>query len=268
LHAQRRGDIVRRIPEAGQASDARLEVAPGVGEALRRGVECLRSLQDERGWWKGALDTNVTMDAEDLLMREFLGIRTPRETAAAARWIRSQQRDDGTWANFHDGPGDVSTTAEAYAALRLAGDPVDAVHMRAAASFVRDAGGLEATRVFTRLWLALFGLWSWDDLPALPPEAILLPSAFPLNIYDFACWARQTIVPLTIVAAHRPARPLPFGLDELRTGRAAPALAPGLRDWPQRLTLLDRVLHRYERRPLGVLRRLALDRAERWVIAR
>jgi squalene-hopene/tetraprenyl-beta-curcumene cyclase len=256
------------IPRAGQAVQAQPECGPEVGEALERGVDHLRSLQHPRGWWKGALDTNVTMDAEDLLMREFLGIRAARETEPAARWIRSQQRGDGTWANFHGGPGDLSTTAEAYAALRLAGDPPDAAHMRAAAAFVRDSGGLEATRVFTRLWLALFGLWSWDDLPALPPEAVLLPSRFPLNVYDFACWARQTIVPLTIVAAHRPARPLPFGLDELRTGAAPPAVRPGLRDWPARLTLLDRLLHGYERRPLGALRRLALDRAERWVVAR
>jgi squalene-hopene/tetraprenyl-beta-curcumene cyclase len=237
-------------------------------EAVERGVERLRALQDPRGWWKGPLDTNVTMDAEDLLMREFLGIRTSRETEAAARWIRSQQRADGTWANFHGGPGDLSTTAEAYAALRLAGDEPDADHMGAAAAFVREGGGLEATRVFTRLWFALFGLWSWDDLPALPPEVILLPSRFPLNVYDFACWARQTIVPLTIVAAHRPSRPLPFGLDELRTGTRPAAVGPGLRSWPERLTLLDRVLHRYERRPLGALRRLALDRAEQWVVAR
>ena len=54
----------------------------------------------------------------------------------------------------------------------------------------------------------------------------------PLNIYDFACWARQTIVPLTVVAAHRPVRPLPFGIDELRIGsspgrRRAPASCAG-----------------------------------------
>ena len=76
--------------------------------------------------------------------------------------------------------------------------------MRAAAEFVRKAGGIEEARVFTRIWLALFGGWSWDDLPELPPEMILLPTWFPLNIYDFGCWARQTIVPLTVVAAYRP----------------------------------------------------------------
>ena len=48
--------------------------------------------------------------------------------------------------------------------------PPDAEHMRAAAEFIREQGGIERARVFTHLWLALFGLWSWDDVPALPPE--------------------------------------------------------------------------------------------------
>src|SRR5690606_2646593 len=124
-------------------------------------------------------------------------------TAAAATWIRNQQREDGTWATFHGGPGDLSTTIEAYVALRLAGDDPAAPHMDRARRFVVDAGGVEASRVFTRIWLALVGRWDWDDLPALPPEVMLLPPRVPLNIYDFACWARQTIVPLTVVFAHR-----------------------------------------------------------------
>ncbi len=71
--------------------------------------------------------------------------------------------------------------------------------MRSAAEFIRSHGGVEAARVFTHLWLALFGLWSWDRVPALPPEMMLLPPRFPLNIYDFACWARQTLVALSVV---------------------------------------------------------------------
>jgi squalene-hopene/tetraprenyl-beta-curcumene cyclase len=255
-------------------------------------------MQHQDGWWKGELETNVTMDAEDLLLREFLGIGSPEVTAASARWIRSKQRADGSWATFHGGPPDLSTTAEAYVALRLAGDPIDAPHMRHAAEFVRAAGGIEHSRVFTRIWLALFGLWPWAQLPVLPPEIMFLPTAVPLNIYDFACWARQTIVALSVVIAHRPVRRLPFGIDELRattgavkaplgpttprapmTGRAATAgsahrrggrlkkLLP-LSTWPSRFRALDRLLHLYERRPLKVLRRAALARAERWIVAR
>ena len=79
--------------------------------------------------------------------------RPPRdETERSASWIRSQQREDGTWANFHGGPGELSTTIEAYWALRLAGDAPEAQHMQAAASFIRARGGLAArARVHARL---------------------------------------------------------------------------------------------------------------------
>jgi squalene-hopene/tetraprenyl-beta-curcumene cyclase len=247
--------------------------AGGVGNAGRGGAEAalkaacehLLGLQSTEGWWKGELQTNVTMDAEDLLLREFLGVRTPADTAEAARWIRSEQRDDGSWANFHGGPGDLSTTIEAYTALRLAGEPADAPHLRAAAAFVRRGGGIEASRVFTRIWLALFGQWPWTDLPVIPPELVLLPPWFPLNVYDWACWARQTIVPLTVVSARRPVRPLPFDLDELRTGRMRGAPRAG---WEGFFAALDRALHRYERRPVPGLRRAALRRAAEWIVAR
>ncbi|MGK5629220.1 squalene--hopene cyclase, partial [Streptomyces sp. URMC 123] len=215
-----------------RAPSASIDARPSAGEtvtsvraaeeALSRAVERLLARQHRDGWWKGDLQTNVTMDAEDLLLRQFLGIRDARTTEAAARFIRSEQREDGTWATFHGGPGEISATVEAYVALRLAGDAPDAPHMAAASGWVREHGGIAAARVFTRIWLALFGWWKWEDLPELPPELIYFPSWFPLNIYDFGCWARQTIVPLTIVSAKRPVRPAPFPLDELHTDPARP----------------------------------------------
>jgi len=272
----------------------------GASACLDRATAALTSLQHRDGWWKGELETNVTMDAEDLLLREFLGIRTSEQTAASARWIRSKQRADGSWATFYGGPPDLSTSAEAYVALRLAGDPIDADHMRRAAGFVRDAGGIEHTRVFTRIWLALFDLWPWAQLPVLPPEIMFLPTWVPLNVYDFACWARQTIVALSVVSAYRPVHRLDFGIDELRTAirpgpptftapavrgtqpagarstqpagaRTGAGLANRLRplaSWAGRFQALDRLLHAYERKPVKVLRRAALARAERWIVAR
>ncbi len=239
--------------------------------ALERACEHLLSLQDEAGWWQGELQTNVTMDAEDMFLREFLSVRRADETERSAAWIRSQQRADGTWTNFHGGPGELSTTIEAYWALRLAGDPPEGEHMRAAASFVRESGGPERARVFTHLWMALFGLWSWERVPALPPEIVLLPWRAPLNVYDFACWARQTIVALSVVKAHRPVRELPFDLSELRSADSSPPSLPAASP-PSRigawLTRLDGMMRAYERRPLRPLRRLALARAERWIVSR
>src|SRR5262249_46542123 len=116
-----------------------VDVRADAESALLRARDHLLSLQDPAGWWKGELETNVTMDAEDLLLREFLGIREAEATERSAAWIRSQQHPDGCWSQFHVGPGDLSTTVEAYVALRLAGDDPDTEHMRAAAAFARAA---------------------------------------------------------------------------------------------------------------------------------
>ncbi|MCL2768921.1 MAG: squalene--hopene cyclase [Solirubrobacterales bacterium] len=235
--------------------------------ALERGCAKLLAMQSQEGWWQAELQSNVTMDAEDMLLREFLGIRRVDQSERSAAWIRSQQREDGTWGNFHGAPGDLSTTIEAYWALRLVGDSPEEEHMRAAARFIRERGGIERARVFTHVWLALFGLWPWEQVPSLPPEIVLLPRSVPLNIYDFACWARQTVVALSVVLAHKPRRALPFALDELHNTEGWTPKPPRSRRgaW---LGRLDRALGVYERRPIGALRRLALARAERWIVRR
>jgi squalene-hopene/tetraprenyl-beta-curcumene cyclase len=243
------------------------EAADPIEQALARGREHLLSLQLEDGYWRGELETNVTMDAEDLLLREFLGIRDAGVSRRAANWIRSRQRDDGSWAQFHGGPGDLSTTVEAYLALRLAGDVPEAEHMRAAAAFAREAGGIQEARVFTHIWLAMFGAWPWERVPALPAEVMLLPPRVPLSVYDFACWARQTVVALSVVLSYRPSRSLPFGLQELWGPRP---WSPPKPDSPagRAFIALDRVLHLYQRRPLRRLRELCMARAERWIVDR
>ncbi|GAA2093158.1 squalene--hopene cyclase [Streptomyces albiaxialis] len=236
-----------------------------------RAVDHLLARQDEQGWWKGDLETNVTMDAEDLLLREFLGIRDEKILRAAANFVRAQQREDGTWATFHGGPGELSTTIEAYVALKLAGDDPEAPHMARAAAWVRENGGVARSRVFTRIWLALFGWWRWEDLPELPPELIYLPKWFPLNIYDFGCWARQTIVPLTVVSALRPVHPAPFRIDELHRDPARP-LPPGrmapATTWDGAFQRIDRALHAYRKVAVKPLRRAALKDASRWIVER
>ncbi|MEU9123301.1 squalene--hopene cyclase [Streptomyces sp. NPDC048506] len=277
------GALPPRAPSASEATAETTESAAQTRTAVRkdtadaarrattRATDYLLSVQDPNGWWKGDLATNVTMDAEDLLLRQFLGIQDPELTEAAARYIRGEQQTDGTWATFHGGPGELSTTIEGYVALRLAGDEPDAPHMAKASAWVREQGGIAASRVFTRIWLALFGWWRWEDLPELPPELIYLPRWFPLNIYDFGCWARQTIVPLTVVSAKRPVRPAPFALDELHVDPQNPdpprPLAPAA-SWDGLFQRLDRALHLYHKVAPRTLRGAAMRSAARWIIER
>src|ERR1700733_6281172 len=286
---------VRRAPTRGtEAMGARRRTQPGVTDSasepvtpdgsafaltgelgevaaatLARARDHLLGLQDPRGWWIGELETNVTMDAEDLMLRHFLGILTEADLKETAAWIRSQQREDGTWANFYGGPGDLSTTVEAYVALRLAGDLVDAEHMKTAAGWITGQGGLTATRVFTRMWLALSGLWDWNALPVIPPEVIYLPSWFPLKIYDWGCWGRETIVALAVVSSFKPSNPVPFTVEELYA--AVPGLPPkaGQKDpWSLAFTALDKALHKIEPRIPVRARRAALRRCTDWIVAR
>ena len=241
-----------------------------IAEALKNASDSLISRQDPQGWWKGELETNVTIEAGDLFMRQFMGISQPELLSKTANWIRSKQREDGTWANFYRGAPELSTTTEAYAALRLAGDSMDAPHMKSARKYILDSGGLERTRVFTRIWMALFGEYPYEKLPTLLPEMIFLPKWMPFNIYNFACWARQTIAPLLILGAHKPVRPvLGFKVDELKTGLlSAEREKRPISTQAGRLQVLDKAAGLYDRISIGPLRRRSIKKLERWILER
>jgi squalene-hopene/tetraprenyl-beta-curcumene cyclase len=74
------------------------------------------------------------------------------------------------------------------------------------------------------------------------------------------------VAALTVISAHRPVRSIPVTIDELRTGTQPSR--PAASRWGKRFEQLDRALHVYERRPITVLRKLALQRAERWIVQR
>jgi squalene-hopene/tetraprenyl-beta-curcumene cyclase len=207
--------------------------------ALERGTARLLELQHRDGYWVGELESNATMIAQHLFWHHFVGLRTPELDRKIANELLARQRDDGTWAIWYGGPADLSTSIEAYAALRLAGrDPGPA-----ARDYIVSAGGVPKSRVFTKCFLALLGQWPWQRIPTVPPEIVLLPPGGPFSVYDFACWARQTVVPLSVVEALRPVRRAPIDLREI-------GAIPGRSRAP--------------RRP-GALRRRAIAVAERWV---
>ena len=80
-------------------------VEKGVAEAIALARAHLKDRQEPDGWWKGELETNVTMDAEDVLLRHFLGILDDNVVAGAAERIRSQQRPDGAVGDVLRRPG-------------------------------------------------------------------------------------------------------------------------------------------------------------------
>lgn len=229
---------------------------------IARAHQWFRGAQLADGYWWEELESNATMDAEYILMTHFLGARDAQRWAGVAADIRSYQRADGSWALYEGAPGDLSTTIECLFALRLSGDR--GPHLDRAAAFAREKGGIARARVFTRIWLALLGEWSWDDLPAMPLELMLLPDRAPLSIYRFASWARATIVPLLILMNDRPVRRTEVSLADLRT----PAIPMPADDIVDRLFVAaDRVFKAYHRAPWHPGRARAKRKAEQWILS-
>lgn len=254
-------------------SGSRTSTHEALDEAIRRSQEYFLRTQHPDGYWMGELETNVCMAAEYLLLTHFLGVRDDTRWKKIARYIRGQQRPDGTWAIYFGGPPDINATVESYFALKLAGVSPDQPAMRKARDWVLSVGGVPRVRVFTKIWLAMFGQWDWRGVPVLPPEMMFLPHWFPLNIYDFASWARATIVPMLIILTERPVSPVPgcAHIDELypngRDGTDyAPPRPPGA-TWRRFFHEADGLLRRYDRLAARGLRARAYRAAEEWIVA-
>jgi squalene-hopene/tetraprenyl-beta-curcumene cyclase len=208
-------------------------------EAIDRGTRRLLELQRPGGIWVGELESNVTMTAQHLFWHHVLGLRTPDVDRRIANELMARMRDDGTWAIWFEGPADLSTSIEAYVALRMAGVDPGAK----ALAYIRREGGVPKSRLFTKCFLALLDQWPWQRMVPIPPELVLLPPSAPFSIYNFACWARQTFVALSVAQSLRPVRPADVDLSAIGAirGGTRPAGRP------------------------NALRRRALARAERWI---
>src|SRR3954454_16352047 len=192
----------------------------GVDNAAER----LLSLQHPDGWWKGELESNATMIAEHLFLLHFLGLRDAETDRLLANELLARRRDDGTWSIWFDGPPDLSVTVEAYTALKLAG--VDAGDLTR--EYIRGGGRVRGARLFTRAFLALIGQWPWRRLAHVPVELIMLPANGPLSVYDFACWARQTMVALSVVEAMQAGSASAVALTKVGGRRTAHSRPPRL----------------------------------------
>ena len=185
-------------------------------EALRSAVDWLLEHQDASGWWSGELETNVTMTAEHVLLLRFLGVSHDDIRDGAIRHIR---RCAARGRHLGAVPRRPRRSQHDHRGVRRPSRPGGRRHGPARCAWrcacILDQGGLVEARVFTKIWLALFGVYPWNGVPSMPPELVRLPSWAPLNLYDFACWARGTIAPLLIVISRRPVRDLGVGVDEV-----------------------------------------------------
>ncbi len=249
----------------------------GAAEAVRRAGDYLAGLQRPEGYWWGELTADTTLESDFVLLQLWLyppsgsswNPPTRRLVDKAVRSILARQLPDGGFNIYPKGPADVSATVKAYFALKLAGLPVDGPQLRRARERILSLGGIQATNSYVKINLSLFGLYPREFCPSVPPEMMLLPGHF---VYQMSSWTRAIVIPLSIVHAADPRRPVPegFTLEELFLPGASLEFRPSeaLLSWRNVFLALDRLVKFWERHGSKAIRRRAIGAAERWILER
>jgi len=253
-----------------RARTSRSRPAKVIDLTIDAAVRHLLGQRRDDGHWCAELEGDTILESEYVLLLHFLGRGDDPRVAACCERLRGQQQQDGGWAIYPDGPADPSASVKAYLCLKLAGDDPRSPRMAAARRAILRAGGLRACNSYTKLYLSIFGLWTWRRSPAVPPELILLPRWFYFNLHEMSSWTRTIVVPLSVIWALRPSVPLDVTLDELR-GRHA----PGRRRttlfesfWSFVFAGVDSLIKLAEAvGPVPGWRRRSLKKAEEWLIA-
>lgn len=244
----------------------------GLEQSIAAAQRYLLSIQKPDGYWWADLESNVTITAEIILLHKVWGTDHERPLKKAERYLRSRQCDHGGWELFYNDGGDLSTSVEAYMALRLLGIPASDGALIKAKKFILSRGGISQCRIFTKLHLALIGCYQWQGLPSLPAWVMLLEPPFPVSIYELSSWARGSTVPLLIVFDQKPVYLVEpaFRLNELYAEGIENVRweIPERGDWSDAFLWLDKAFKLAEAFNAVPFREAGLRQAEKWVIER
>lgn len=251
-------------------------LSAGAEEARSRAADFLLDLQHEQGYWHGELTADSTLESDFILLQLWLyppveGCWNPPTRSLVDKAVASilaRQLPDGGFNIYPQGPADVSATVKAYFALKLAGLAPEDPRLVRARERILALGGIQAANSYVKINLSLFDLYPRRYCPSVPPEMMLLGNF----IYQMSSWTRAIIVPLSIVHAANPRRPVPAGftLQELVHPQRSFGwpLSPQWLSWRNFFLAADRFLKFWEEHGSRTLRSLAIREAERWMLQR
>jgi squalene-hopene/tetraprenyl-beta-curcumene cyclase len=244
--------------------------------AITRSQSFLLCEQKPEGYWVGELMVDSTIVSDTIAYHHWNGKVDPEWQRKAVNHILSMQLPDGGWNIYQNGPPEVNATIKAYLALKLAGIPTTDPRMLKARQVALTLGGVPRMNTFSKLYLALIGLWPWKYVPTIPCEVLLLGKWFHVNVWDMSNWSRAMIVPLAIINHYKPTRPVKVDLNELYPeGFHERDLAlpkdPERFTWRNFFLGLDK-LHKFAELWVGAgihpFRRRALKKCEAWMLER
>jgi len=244
-------------------------------EAIDRASSSLLKRQSKEGFWWAKLRADSTLESDYILTQLWLyppvdGVWNPPtrpQVDRAVRAILDRQLDDGGFNIYLHGPAEVSASIKAYFALKIGGLPAFDSRMTRLRSKILELGGLQAANSYVRTNLSLFGLFPRAACPSIPPEVVLLPFGF---IYQMSAWTRAIVIPLSIVHASNPQRPVPagFNLEELFLPGAPMLPEWDLKSltWRNSFLFLDKFLKGWERWGPRFVRNYAVRKCAEWMM--
>jgi squalene-hopene/tetraprenyl-beta-curcumene cyclase len=247
-----------------------------VESAIFKSREYLLSIQHADGYWSGELEADAMLEADYIFLHTLLESGDPGRLSRACTEMMRYQKEDGSWSLYPGGPGNVSLAVKCYFSAKLMGIPATDPRLVKAREWILAHGGVTECNTFTKMYLCALGQYDYDAVPAIPPEIVLFPNWFYFNIYEISAWSRSILVPLAIIYAKKPFKKIPpeHAIDELYVGgRANSNLrlrhdSKKLLSWRNFFIAIDRITHWFEAVHIRPLRKLALKRAEKWMLER
>ncbi len=267
-----------RVQPAQSSPATRLptDFARDLETAILRAEGNLFRLQKPEGYWIGELMVDSTIVSDTVAYHHWNGKVDKEWQRKAVNHIFSMQLSDGGWNIYYGGPSDVNATIKAYLALKLAGVPVTDPRMLKAREMALHLGGVPRMNTFSKLYLALLGLFPWEYVPTIPCEVMPLGKWFHVYFWEMSNWSRAMLVPLAIINHFKPIRPVKVDLDELypegiHERDLALAPDPETISWRNFFLWLDR-LHKlaewFAEHNIHPFRKHALKIAEQWMLER
>ncbi len=247
-----------------------------VESAIHRSSDYLLSLQHPDGYWCGELEADAMLEADYIFLHTLLESGEPERLKRACTEMMRYQKEDGSWSLYPGGPGNVSLSVKCYFSAKLMNIPATDPRLVKCREWILAHGGVVECNTFTKMYLCALGQYDYDAVPAIPPEIVLFPNWFYFNIYEISAWSRSILVPLAIIYAKKPYKRIPpeHSIDELFVGGRANS---NLRlhwdrrnflSWRNFFIVIDRITHWFEAVHLRPLRKLALKKAEKWMLER
>ena len=183
-------------PPPSAMARAKVEAPASLYERARgsfdRGAAYLEAQQAESGAWEGEVVWCAMLPAQYVIAHHAAGRPISAERRAnLLKQFEVTRREDGTW-GLHEVSGPyLFVTSLVYVAARLLGVSHDDPLIAPAREFIRECGGATHVPSWGKIWLTLAGVYEWEGVHAVIPEAWLLPKSLPIHPARWYCHTRM-----------------------------------------------------------------------------